>query len=64
MVWVQLAKDRNQWRILVNNFIYTAARYEKMSAYEEGLCCVKLANYLVSSLKGGGGVWWMDRGRM
>jgi len=38
MVWVQLAKDRDQLRILVNNFIYTAGRYEEMSASEEGLC--------------------------
>jgi len=31
MVWVQLAKDRDQWRILVKIFIYTAGRYEEVS---------------------------------
>jgi len=39
MVWVELAKDRDQWRILVNNLIYTVALYEEMSASEEGFCC-------------------------
>jgi len=59
MVWVQLAKDRDQWRIIVNNFIYTPGRYEEMSASEERFCC---ENWIIIQLTfynegGGDGPW-------